>query len=408
MTIKQLKEKRLSLIEQQKDLHKRVSGENREMTADESQQWDRIEADLKGIRDNIEREETLRRNLAEVEDTVERHADETGTKPNLDYAKTFFRAMRFGMNALSTDERQLMQQNFHQEKRGTNPQAAGTDNLGGYLVPEGFGDELITTMALWGGMLDVCRLIRTASGNALPYPTLNDTATSGTLLAENAANAVSDVTLGVKTLNAYKYTGGIVKMSLELLQDEAIRLEDELGPIFARRMGVKFNTDLTSGDGSSKPTGILTSATSGKTSAAVAAVTRGELVDLMHSVDPAYRPNSRWMFNDATLAAIKKLSFGSSDDRPLWQASVREGAPDTLEGRPYTINQQMPDLGATNTPILFGDFGMFYIRIVRDMTMFQFREKYMDAFQIGYTAFMRGDGLLMDTAAVKKLTNAAS
>jgi len=68
----------------------------------------------------------------------------------------------------------------------------------------------------------------------------------------------------------------------------------------------------------------------------------------------------------------------------------------------------MPDLGATNTPIAFGDFSYYYIRIVRDMQMVRFDEKYMDFLQVGFAAYMRADGLLMDTGAIKKLTNAAT
>ena len=83
-------------------------------------------------------------------------------------------------------------------------QSVGTDSAGGYLVPQGFQAELEKTLLAYGGVRRVARSGRTASGNDLPWPTVDDTGNAGVLLAENAAISETAVTFGSKTFGAYK------------------------------------------------------------------------------------------------------------------------------------------------------------------------------------------------------------
>jgi HK97 family phage major capsid protein len=401
-TEKQILEARAGLMYQLEDLNKQIG--ERAATAEEVAKFDKIDADIEALTQELERN----RKVAERKALMADNDGERAPKPeetqqtSVDYREVFDKWVRRGMGSLSDAEKQVMM------KRGTNPQGVGTDNLGGYAVPQEFGDELIKSMAVYGGVLEDATVMRTQSGADMPFPTLDDTSVKGSLIAENASIAVNDLTFGTKTLGSYVYSSGIVLLSMQLLQDNGVDLESELTPIFAERLGRIGNEHLTTGDGSSKPTGFLTSAASGVTAAATAAVTRDEIVDLIHSVDRAYRPNAKFHLNDTTLAAIRKLSLGSGDARPLWQPSIRVGEPDTLEGFAYTVNNDMPDLGAENTPIAFGDFSKIRVRIVNDMGLIQFDEKYMNALQKGYMAWLRMDGALLDTSAIKKLTNAAS
>ena len=57
--------------------------------------------------------------------------------------------------------------------------SVGTDADGGYTVPEGFQAELEASMLAFNGPRRVCRVLRTATGNALPLPTSDDTGNSG-------------------------------------------------------------------------------------------------------------------------------------------------------------------------------------------------------------------------------------
>jgi HK97 family phage major capsid protein len=125
-------------------------------------------------------------------------------------------------------------------QRGTDPQSS-VDAEGGYTIPQGFSNELYVEMAQWGGMLQAGRMFNTSTGNPIDWPTVDDTAATSTLIAENAAVAVQDMDFGNKTLNAYNYTSGIVKVPVTLLQDSAFDLPGFLREAFARRLGVGIN-----------------------------------------------------------------------------------------------------------------------------------------------------------------------
>lgn len=397
--LKELKEKRAALVHQQKDLFERAKKEGRNLTTDENDQFERMEAEFSEMSRSITNHEKMVDILGKQASQQEQRQDEQ-TAP--EYRQTFSKYLRRGTGGLNQLEQNLLLQH-----RGTDPQST-TTTAGGYTIPEGFSNELFVEMALWGGMLQAARVVRTASGNAIPWPTVDDTAETGAILAEADAAAVADMSFGVKTLNAYTYTSKMVKVTMELMQDTAFNLEGFLQSAFARRLGTIMNAHFTTGTGTGQPSGVVTAATSFTTGVAAAAITRDNLVDLIHSVNPAYRQNAVLMFNDTTLSALKKLAFGSGDDRPLWQASIREGEPDRLEGFRYVINQDMANIGASAKSVLFGDFSQYIIRLAGPATTLRLNERYAEFLHTGFLAYQRADGELLTANAIKSLTHAAS
>src|SRR5205807_937527 len=110
-------------------------------------------------------------------------------------------------------------------------------------------------------------------------------------------------------------------------------------------------THLVNGTGTAQPTGILTGITAGKTGATgqTTTVIYDDLVDLSHSVDPAYRQLGRCVFlmNDTTRGAIAKLKDGYG--RPLFVPSVTAGETDTILGYRVVVDQAMPNMAANAT-----------------------------------------------------------
>lgn len=339
-------------------------------------------------------------------------AEEHRQKP--EYKEVFAKAIRFGAACLESEEREVLMEGRADVPKEVRAQSTGTDSAGGYTVPEGFSGELDKALALWGPMWDatIVRELNTSTGNHLPWPTIDDTAKTGRIKAENAAaddDGSDDAAFGEKTLDAYVYDTGIVRIPMELLQDSAFNMESLLNDLFGERLGRTANSVLTTGTGSSQPNGIVTASSLGKTAAGAAAITSDELIDLFHSVDPAYRasPKCRWMFNDSTLAAIRKLKDGQGNY--LWQmGDVRTGEPDTFLGKPYSVNQAMADIGASAKPVIFGDFSRYIVRKVVGFQVMTLRERYAENFQVGMIGFKRFDGELLNTAAVKHMANAAS
>jgi HK97 family phage major capsid protein len=330
----------------------------------------------------------------------------------IDYRHAFHRYVqeRGDMSALSAEERAALQGGV--TKVETRMQVTTTPASGGYTVPTELSDQIIKSMKAWGPMYDenICTVMNTSSGNPIDIPTIDDTAVAVAKHTEGGTvtdDGGSDATVGQKTLNAYAYDTEWVKFSWELAQDSIFNFETLLGDLLGQRLGRRANTELTTGDGTGDPNGIVTASTLGKTAAATAAITWDEIIDLEHSVDPAYRasPKTRYMFNDSTLSAVRKLKDGNGNY--LWQAGdVQKGIPGSFNGRSYSINQAMDSLAAAKKVMLFGDFSKYFVRKVGGIVMFVARERF--APDIGLLGLIRLDGELGDTAAVKHLITAAT
>lgn len=377
-------------------------------------EYDQIDARIQRMEKLMEAEERSSRGDPRRPrgDDGESRNDGDDTPP--DYKGVFAKAIRFGVASLTAEERSVLMTGREDVPSEVRAQSTGTDAAGGYTVPEGFSGEIDRAMAAWGPMWDanIVRELNTSSGNPLPWPTVDDTSQTGELKAENAAvtdDGTGDVVFGQKVLNAYVYSTKMVRIPMELLQDSAFDMEALLNDLFGERLGRLSNTVLTTGDGANKPQGIVPAAGAGKTAASATAITSDELIDLVHSVDPAYRssPKCRWQFNDTTLASIRKLKDGQGNY--LWQmGDVRTGEPARLLAHPYSVNQAMANMAASARPIIFGDHSRFVVRKVRGFSVLTLRERYAENFQIGMVGFKRFDSELLNSAAVKAMVMAAA
>ena len=286
-----------------------------------------------------------------------------------------------------------------------------TNSAGGYTIPTELRDILIRSMLAWGPMYDpgITTELVTSGGGAIDMPTVNDTAVTAESHTEGATltdDGGKDVTFDKKTLNSYAFDTEWLRVSKELADDSIFAMETLLGSLLGERLGRIANLQLTTGSGSSAPNGIVTASSLGVTAAGTAAITFDEILDLEHSVDPAYRsgPNVRYMLNDSTLLAVRKLKDG--DGNYLWQmGNVQAGIPSTINGRPYSINQAMDSLATGNKVMLFGDMSKYYVRKVGAPLIGAIQDKdFWPGF--GVAGYIRFDGELGDTAAVKHLITA--
>lgn len=418
----ELREQMAKLATQARTKYDEINDKTEEVRAKEiEQEFDRIMVDHDKLGESLARAEQL-----EKAENRWSEAQEQGDprKPNYegeareesnqvsDYKEVFAKAIRFGASSLDAEERGVLMAGRADIPEEVRAQSVGTDSAGGYTVPTDFSGEIDKSMAAWGPMWDasIVRELSTSNGRQIDWPTVDDTANTGRIKAENAAvddDGTDDATFGEKALNAYVYDTGMVKIPLELLSDSAFAMEPLLSDLFGERLGRTANQVLTTGTGSGQPNGIVTASTLGNTAASATALTADELIDLLHSVDPAYRqsPNCRWQFNDSTMAAIRKLKDGQGNY--LWQmGDVRSGEPSTILGHAYSINQAMASIATGNRTVLFGDHSKYVVRKVNGFQVMTLRERYAERFQVGMVGFKRFDGELINAAAVKHLVQA--
>lgn len=295
-----------------------------------------------------------------------------------------------------------------------NAMSTTTPAEGGYTVPAEVATMVVDALKAFGGMRDVAELILTESGTALGYPTSDGTAEVGEIVAENAAAAAGDITFGTAALNPYKYSSKKIALPVELIQDSAIDVVQFVINRLVTRLGRITNQHLTVGTGSGQPFGVMARASAGKvgTTGQTLTVIHDDLIDLVHSVNSAYRRNARFMLADSSVKVIRKIkdTAGRPIFTPSYEAGMAAGIPDTLLGYPMTVNDDVAAMAANAKSIGFGDFSQYKIRDVRNS--FSVRRFDDSAFalngQVGFCGWQRTGGNLMDTAAVKYYQNSAT
>ena len=281
---------------------------------------------------------------------------------------------------------------------------------GGFTVPGEFVAQLEQAMLYHSGILQACDTIRTTTAAPMPWPTTNDSGNEGAQIGENAESTELDPTFGAVVFNAYKITSKLVRVPHELLRDSGINLAKELGNMLGTRIGRTLNSKCTTGSGAATAMGIVTASTLGKTTASTTAISFDELIDLMHSVDVAYRTAADgfgWMMHDSVAANVRKLKNGDGDY--LWQQSTQLGQPDRLLGWPVTINNHMASsIATTAKTVLCGAFRKYKVRLVAELRLRRLVERFAEFDQEGFLAFQEFDGALLDagTHPVKYLQQA--
>ncbi len=297
------------------------------------------------------------------------------------------------MRSLSRDHQRDWLEAMKEERSLGGPQNSTAG--GGYTIQDAMMREVEMALLAYGGMRQVATILRTDTGGPLPIPTVNDTTNAGHLVTEGTTIVTTDLTLAQLVLDAWKYTSDKVLISTELMQDNSINLPQLLGQALGTRIARITNTDFTTGSGTNKPNGIITAATATQVATgSTTTITLAQLITAYHAVDPAYRRNAKWMFNDATVAKIKQIN--DSQGRPIWFPGLVDGAPDTLMGSPYVINQDVSVMTSTAKTILFGDLSKYLIRDVRDITLLRLDERFAEYHQVAFLAFSRTDGDLLD------------
>jgi len=409
-TEKQILELRAEVDTAQRALLNRARDEKRALNSDEEAQWQKADVDFQALTKELD----MVRSIAErdsqfkaiTEEVIQTSGPVTRSEKETKEAqyRSFFRSLLTG-EGLSQSEAMRMAAD------PTRTQTTTVSGNGAYLVPEEFIRQLEVVQKLFGGMMQVSYKHRSPRGGTMNWPTFDNTARTGDWQSEPRSSGLTPTAFSFnrKQFAAHLWAD-MAQLTWEFIQDEDVSfVARHLAQAFGESSGRALNKAFTDGDGSGKPTGILDAtngATVGKVLASQTAITKVELIDLIHSLDPAYRtgPNVAFMFHDNILAAIRKLDYGTTDDEPVWQPSYREGEPDRILGYRYAINQDFPStLAISNKVAAFGDWSKYVIREVQDFQMVRLNERFADQLSTGFLGWLRVDGKLLQSAAIKLL-----
>lgn len=377
--------------EEAKALLDTAAAEKRELSAEESEKYARINDDLNARSATIKQlQDDEAREARFVEATRDIKRSETAAPKQSDAEM---------IRALARGE----VRSFEFEKRDVMTSSTGAP------VPTSFYDQIVEHMVVVGPMLETSTMIRTAGGEALQVPRTSAYSTA-TLTAQGSAFSESDPTFqAFVTLNAYKY-GFLVQVSREMLDDSGVDILGFLAREAGIGIGVAVNTALTTGTDSTMPNGIVTAASSGITGSTgvSGAFTADNLIDLSYSVNSAYRrmPGTGWMFNNTGLAAVRKLK--DTTNNYLFQPSLQAGQPDTLLGFPVYENPDVVAPATSAKSVLFGHLPSYYVRMAGGIRFDRSDDFAFANDLVTFRASVRIDGDLPQTAAIKYFIGGAS
>jgi HK97 family phage major capsid protein len=392
--IDNLSEQRAIAWEAAKGLLDHAATESRDLSGEEAEQFDRINADL----------DALDSRRAKVLESIQRDRDiaESRNRLGLPLDLGGERAA-----AIPSDDEAVRALIAGERRSATFEKRSLIKSGSGGAVATGVYDRIVEHMVQTNVVRNLATVVTTANGETLNVPTSTAFSTAS-IVGEAAQASASDPTLATRALGAYKYVV-LVQLSNELAADASVDVAGFLARQAGTAIGVATRGHMTTGDGSSKPTGIVTSSTAGVTGAAAVAgvFTADNLIDLRYSVNSEYvgQPGVGWMMSSTAMAAARKLK--DTTNNYLFAPGLN-GDPDSLLGYSCQINDAMAVPAVAAKSVLFGHFPSYFIREVNGVEVAVSDDFAFDYSVRTFRVSLRTDGLLVDqTGAVKHFVGGA-
>lgn len=287
----------------------------------------------------------------------------------------------------------------------SNVLSEGIDADGGYLVPEEYDSRLIEGLEEENIFRKLGTTITTSGERKI---NIAATKPAAAWIDEGEALTFGDTTFAQINLDAHKLHVA-VKVTEELLYDNAFGLENYIIRQFSKALANAEEDAFLNGTGVGQPLGLLAKdggAEIGVTAASATEITYEELVDLVYSLKRPYRKSASFLCNDQTLAVLRKLT--DKNGRPIWQDSIQEGEPGRILGFKVHTSPYFPVIGAGVSAIAFGDFSYYNIGDRGTRSFAELKELFAGNGMVGFVAKERVDGKLVLPEAVKVLKMATA
>ena len=326
MTIIELREKRNKAWEAAKAFVETKRDKDGLLSAEDAASYAEMEQKIKDYGAEIERMEQMAAmdaQLSKPTSTPLTGKPMNGGKPKSGRASDEYRAAM--LNALRTNFRQV-----------SDVLSEGVDANGGYLVPEEYDSRLINTLTEENIMRKLGHTITTSGEHKI---NIAATKPAAAWIDEGGALSFGDATFAQINLDAHKQHVA-VKVTEELLYDNAFGLESYIIEQFGKALSNAEEDAFLNGDGVGKPLGIFADKGGGEvaiTTASATAITADEVINLVYSLKRPYRKNAKFIMNDQTIAALRKLKDTDTKSVQLPQRAAR--TPPTMGnmGKPVAI-----------------------------------------------------------------------
>lgn len=333
-------------------------------------------------------QENLKEQMEQIHTVVTRPNSGFESKQVDATLKAFDQYCRKGLEGLEPDEKKAL--------------TVSNDSTGGFLAPPEYVRELIKTITEISPIRSIARIRQTAQ-RSIQVPKRTGQFAAAWVAESGTRSETTGYTVGLEEIPAHEYYA-LIDISEQDLEDTVFDLEAEMQSEFAERFALLEGTAFVSGDAIGKPEGFMTnSSVSEVVSGNASALLADGLITLVHSIKADYARQGTFVFNRSTLAAIRKLK--DTAGQYVFQAgmTLTGGVTNTILGYPYVEATDMPDVGAGNFPIAFGDFRRAYM-IVDRINLAVLRDPFTQATtgNVRYVARKRTGGQVVLAEAIVK------
>lgn len=387
MNLKALTEQKAEKQTEMESLLNTVKTEERAFSDEESELFTQLESDIQRINETLDAIAKGRELIKEPE------AEETEDK------KEEEEEMKEEENKVAQEERA-----FENYIRGVVLETRDDVNLtkgdNGAIIPTSIAKKIIKKVYDVSPLLEKTTKYNVKGKLEIPY--YNETSDAKV----NMAYATEFVSL---ESNVGKFTtieltgflaGALAKLSKSLLNNSDFNLLNEVINIMSESIARWVEKELITGT-TDKVDG-LKGVTLGVTTASSTAITTDEIIKLKRSVKQQFQKNAIWIMNPETLTAISLLK--DDNGRYLLQDDLTNDFGYTLLGKPVYESDNMPQIGAGNIAIYYGDMSGLATKFVEELEIEVLREKYADQHAIGVVAWMEFDAKVEDAQKISKLT----
>jgi HK97 family phage major capsid protein len=381
MNIREMMEKRATLVAEARKLLDTAEAEKRELSAEERAQYDKTFDEARKLGDKIQREQELReeeRRLAEAG-----RLEPEGKKENPEERK--LKAFRnFLVNGNAAEYRAL---------------ANDSDAAGGYLhAAEQFVARLIKGLDNQVFVRKYATILPVTGSDTLGVPTLTADPADPTWTTEIAGPS-EDATMafGRRSLQPEQLSK-LIKISMKLLRTSALPVENLVADRLAYKFAIAQENAFLNGDGDGEPLGIFTADANGintdrdvSTGNSDTMVTADGLTEAKYALKAQYRGSARWIFHRDGVKKISKLKDG--EGQYLWRPGITVGEPDILMGLPVDESEYVPTTWTTGLYVgALCNWANYWIAELQGVELQRLVELYAGTSQIGFIGRMYADG----------------
>lgn len=272
---------------------------------------------------------------------------------------------------------------------------------GGFLVPEEFRADLMTT-ALEGALVRPRARVIPMGVPRVKFPTVEDTNHAAALFGgvvaywteERGTLVPTSPKFGSVTLDVNKLT---MRTSIpnELVSDSSISVTSYVEQSFPEALTWYEDDAFISGNGVGKPLGFNHAGNTAKidvakeSGQAADTIVRQNITKMFSRMLPTSLGRAVWLANIDCFPALAELA--AADSSPIWLQTIPGGPPASILGRPLIFTEKMETLGDLGD-LAFVDLSYYLIGDRQQMTAMWSEHVEFDEDAIAYRLISRVDG----------------